>query len=78
MRRRLAFARIEEGTSAHTQRSSRIRAPWVVSAAVDTKGEENKISSLSAKREQLTRERRDADKFLMKKEKQTEPKIDPC
>ena len=69
----LTFARIEED-----QHSNRIRAPCVASTAAGTEGEEDRRARSSVPREQLTEEGRDAGRSLMKREKSTEPRTDPC
>ena len=60
------------------QRSNRNRAPCVASNAVGIKGEEGQMARLSAQREQLTEEGREAGKSLTKREKSTGPRTDPC
>ena len=46
------------------QRSNRNRAPYVASTAVGTEGEEDQMTRLSAKREQLTDEGREAGRSI--------------
>ena len=60
------------------QRSNRNRAPCVASTSVGTVGEENPMARSSAQREQLTEESREAERSLMKREKSTGPRTDPC
>ena len=60
------------------QRSHRNRASCVASTAVGTKGKRNKWPDRQRKREQLTEEGRKAGRSLMKKEKSTGPRTDPC
>ena len=60
------------------QRSNRNRAPCVVSTAVGTEGEEDQMARSSAKRKQLTEEGREARRSLMKIEKSTGPRTNPC
>ena len=43
-----------------------------------TEGEEDQMARSSAYREQLTEEGREAGRSLMKREKSTVPKTDPC
>ena len=58
------------------QCSNRIRAPCVVSTAVGTKGLDDQMARLSAYREQLTEEGREAGRLLMKREKSTGPRTE--
>ena len=60
------------------QRSNRNRAPCVVSTAVETKRKENQLARSPAQREQLTKEGRGAMRSLMKREKSSGPRMDPC
>ena len=46
------------------QRSNRNRAPYVTSTAVGTEGEKDQMTRLSAKREQLTDEGREAERSI--------------
>ena len=59
-------------------RSSRTRAFCVASTAIGIKGEEDQMTRSSAKKEQLTEEGRETGRSLMKKEKTTGPRTDPC
>ena len=60
------------------QRSNRNRAPCVASTAVGTEDEEDQMARSSAQREQVTEEGREAGRSLMKREKSTGPRTDPC
>ena len=60
------------------QRSNRNRAPCEVSTAVGTEGKEDQMARLSASREQLTEEGREARRSLLNREKSTGPRTDPC
>ena len=60
------------------QRSNRNGTSCVASTAVGTEGEEDQMARSSAQREQLTEEDREAGGSLMKREKSTEPRTDPC
>ena len=60
------------------QRSNRTKALCFASIAVGTEGEEDQMARLSALREQLTEEGREAGRSLMKKKKSTGPRTDRC
>ena len=60
------------------QPSNRNRAPCVVLTAVGIEGEEDQMAISSAQSEQLTEEGREAGRSLMKSEKSTGPRTDPC
>ena len=55
-----------------------MRAPCEAFTAAGTDGEEDKMASLLAQREQLTEGDREARKSLMKRKKSTAPRMDPC
>ena len=57
------------------QRFNLIRASCVGSTAAGVKGEEDQMARLSAQREQLKKEGRDARSSLMKREKTTKPEL---
>ena len=59
-------------------RSNRNRTHCMASTAVGTEGEEDQMAKSSAKREQVTEEGREAGRSLMKREKSTGPRTDPC
>ena len=50
----------------------------MTSEAAGTEGKENKMARLSAQREHQTEESRDAWRSLIKTEKRTGPKTNPC
>ena len=60
------------------QRYNRNRAPCVTSIAIEAESEEDQMARSSAYREQLTEEGREAGRSLMKREKSTGTRTDPC
>ena len=60
------------------QCSDQDKAPCVASTALGTEGERDQMTRSSTQREQLTEEGREAERSLMKREKSTGPRMDPC
>ena len=72
------FLGLRERHQYSDQRSSRIRAPCVASTAVEIEGEEDQMARSSALGEQETEGCREAGRSLMKREKRTGLRADPC